>query len=393
MNYNTKAYFKGEPNYVGLPSEVITEGQHVRKNIQAIDNFCRVFAINPGEKVLVLADKLLDYRVIDSVIGLAESRGATVRTFIEKDTRNECIPESIKGLLHEADFVVSTWFCSILDPFCIDMRKKGQRWVKITHFRNYDLLNTPQARFPIDLVGAITKATADLYPKKGDFDLSFQDSRGSDLRINFTEDMRNKQLASNRWRGLVTAVEPGCYVHYLPSHGPNLWDHTSVDNDMNADVNIDGFLYPQWAVGFDKLFEENIGLEFKKGEIVRVTGNGEEAEILREILVGGKLIEGGGCGFNPKAYRHTIYPAGPNAVGTLHFGIDLVKPSDYIRKVMPDWEEPPIHMDLVTFDSTVYAGENMLIDEGFLVSLQSKEVVDLASNYGDPVSLLEVGIG
>ena len=56
--------------------------------------------------------------------------------------------------------------------------------------------------------------------------------------------------------------------------------------------------------------------------------------------------------FNPKAPRHTVYPAGPNSPGALHFGIDLEKPNDYIRKKMPEWEEPPVHMDLVTFDST-----------------------------------------
>jgi hypothetical protein len=44
---------------------------------------------------------------------------------------------------------------------------------------------------------------------------------------------------------------------------------------------------------------------------------------------------------------------GASTCGALHFGIDLVKRSDYIRRVMPDWEEPPMHMDLVTFDSTV----------------------------------------
>ena len=31
--------------------------------------------------------------------------------------------------------------------------------MKITYFRNLDLLQTPQARFPIDLVGALCRAT------------------------------------------------------------------------------------------------------------------------------------------------------------------------------------------------------------------------------------------
>ena len=104
------------------------------------------------------------------------------------------------------------------------------------------------------------------------------------------------------------------------------------------------------------------------------------------------MIEGGGCGFNPKAPRHTVYPTGSNAPGALHFGIDLVKPSDYIRRVMPDWEEPPIHMDLITLDSTVHAGSNMLIDRGFLCALRDPNVVELAERYGDPIELLEVPV-
>ena len=101
------------------------------------------------------------------------------------------------------------------------------------------------------------------------------------------------------------------------------------------------------------------------------------------------MIEGGGCGFNPKSPRHTVYPAGSNSPGALHFGIDLAKPSDYIRRVMPDWEEPPVHMDLITLDSSVKAGNNLLIDQGFLCALRDPAVVELAAKFGDPVDLLE----
>ncbi|MCZ7596799.1 MAG: hypothetical protein M5U09_02110 [Gammaproteobacteria bacterium] len=37
----------------------------------------------------------------------------------------------------------------MIDPFAIRMRREhGQRWVKITYFRDLDLLATEQARFP-----------------------------------------------------------------------------------------------------------------------------------------------------------------------------------------------------------------------------------------------------
>jgi hypothetical protein len=57
--------------------------------------------------------------------------------------------------------------------------------------------------------------------------------------------------------------------------------------------------------------------------------------------------------------------------------------------MMPYWEEPHVHMDLVTFDSTVTAGNQIMIDQGFLMSLRDPKVVKAAERYGDPVDLLE----
>jgi hypothetical protein len=380
------------PSYVGLPTPLAPHITGTREFFQALDNFTRTFAFRPGDRVLLLTDPLLDARVVEAISGHAKARGATVRMFMETSSRVERVPEEAKALLEQANFVVSTWFCSIIDPFFIALRRAGQRWVKITYFRNLDLLRTPQARFPIDLVGEITRATAKRYPEQGEFDLHFSDVRGSDFRIHFTPEMRRNMLSTNRWRGRMGADEDGCYVHYLASHGPNLWDHNAVKNDLSVATRMSGVLYPQWAVGFARPFQERIGVHFDGEHVCRVEGESDEARILRDMLVGGRMIEGGGCGFNPKAPRHTVYPAGSNAPGALHFGIDLAKPADYIRRTMPDWEEPPVHVDLVTLDATVQAGDNLLIERGFLCALRDPEVVAAAARYGDPVELLEAGV-
>ena len=375
--------------YRGMPIAPAASATETKNFFQALENFQRVFAIRPGDQVLILSDPLLDHRVIDAVIGLAKARGATVRIYTEPHSRVTAMPEHIKALVEASQFVVSTWFCSIIDPFFIAMRRKGQRWVKITYFRNLDLVQTPEARFPIDVIGAIIQATAKRYPQEGEFDLQFSDVRGSDFKIHFTQEMRANQLSTNRWRGLMTAETDGSYVHYLPTHGPNLWDHNAVKNNLSIPTTMSGVLYPQWAVGFPKPFEERIGVHFDGEYVSHVTGQSPEANILRDMLVGGRMIEGGGCGFNPKSPRHTVYPAGSNSPGALHFGIDLTKPNDYIRRVMPDWEEPPVHMDLITLDGTVKAGGNTLIDQGFLCALRDPEVIEMASRFGDPVDLLE----
>jgi len=376
-------------HFVGLPPALKSSITDTKHYFQALDNFFKVFAIRQGEQVLMLTDPLLDPRVVDAITGLVRARGASLSLYMAETTTLPCVPEEVQPLIKKADFVVSTWFCSIEDPFNVAMRKAGQRWVKITYFRDLDLLMTPQARFPIELVGEILRATEKLIPKDRDFELHFSDDRGTDLRIPYTKEMRIAMFSGNRWRGKMFADEPGCYVHYLPTHGPNFWDSTAMKSDPHARIDINGVLYPQWAIGFSRPFLEKIAVVFKNNLVVEVTGESEDAQILREMLLGGKIIEGGGCGFNPKAPRYSVYPAGSNSPGALHFGVDLAKPSDYIRRVMPNWEEPPVHQDLILFDATVKAGEITIVDKGFLMALRDSQVIEQASRYGDPVELLE----
>lgn len=394
MNFSnpaTPARVETTDAHIGLPQALNPAVTQTKNYFAALENFQRTFAFRQGDKVLMLTDPLLDQRVVDAVMGLARARGATVRQYMETTSQVTEVPEAAKALIADADFIVSTWFCSILDPFFIARRAAGQRWVKITYFRDLDLLHTPQARFPAELVGEIIRATATRFPADQDFQVRFEDERGTDFSIDYTPEMRALLLAHNRWRGKMFADEPGCYVHYLPTHGPNLWDRTAHRNDGNAPVVMSGTLYPQWAVGFAQPFAERIGCRFESDTIVEVTGEGAEAAVLRDMLVGGRLIELG-CGFNPKAPRHTIYPAGSNAPGALHFGIDLAQPSDYILRTMPQWEEPPIHMDLVTLDSTVTVNRVPLIDAGFLSALRDPAVRAAAEKFGNPIELLETAI-
>ena len=189
-------------------------------------------------------------------------------------------------------------------------------------------------------------------------------------------------------RGKLVANEPGAYVHYIPTHGPNLYERGPSVDSPNQVVPVNGTIYPQWAIGFERPFVERIGVRFADDAIVEVTGQSEEAAILREQLIGARLIELG-CGFNPKWPRHQVYPAGSNSPGALHFGVDLVKPSPWIQKVMPHWEEPPVHQDLITFDSTVTVTDTPLVTRGFLDTLRDPKVIEVARRYGDPIELLE----
>jgi hypothetical protein len=377
-----------------MPAAKPTPAVELTQYFQAVDNFTRTFAITAADTVLFLADPLLDPRVISAVHGIAKARGAKFHCYTAASTQHAECPPELRPLVEKATFVVSTWFCSALDPFFVNLRRnQGQRWVKITFFRDLDLLHTPQARFPIDVVGELIRATGRRFPRDRDaMDLVITDERGSNLTVGMTRRMIDGLLRTNRWKGEQAATSPGCYVHYLATHGPNFFERLPSCVDSPGEVVVmNGTLYPQWSVGIPRPFSEKVGVRWENDVVVEVTGSSPEAEIIRRQVIGGKIIELS-CGFNPKAPRHKVYPAGSNAPGALHFGIDLVEPDDYIRRTMPDWEEPPVHVDLITFDSTVTLGGNTLVEEGFLVALRDPEVVALAARYGDPLELLEAPV-
>ncbi len=310
------------PTRRGLPRPIEHPRSDLGAYMRGADNFCRVMAIRPGDHVVMLTDPLLDPRAIQAVQGLARGRGASFVSYMGDSTRHTTIPDEAKALLERASFVVSTWFASVLDPFCIGLRReKGQRWVKITFFRDLDLLHTPQAQFPIELLGEIIRATCRLFPETGDFSLGFSDPRGTDFRIDYTDRMLQHLRRHNRWRGKNFADEDGCYVHYLPTHGPNLFEPAMVGLAPEEKFAADGIVWPQWAIGFELPFRSPVGVEFRDGRVRAVHGDGVEAEVLRDYLIGGTLEEVG-CGHHPKAPRFDIYPAGSNSPGALHFGIN-----------------------------------------------------------------------
>ena len=241
--------------FIGLPQpdkfETVLTGQY----FEAMDNFVRTFAFRPDDTFVFLADRKLDPRVIHAICGLARSRGIKPTVIVADNSQATEVPEELRPLVETATFVVSSWFCSIIDPFCIRMRnEKGQRWVKITYFRDLDLLKTPQARFPIDIVGEIIRQTADMFPKGQDFDLKFGDNRGTDLTIKYTAEMRETfsvpTAGADKWRPTSPAA-----ILLKSRAGPNVYDRTSVNNEDSVEVDTNGVVVPYWAVGFETLRE------------------------------------------------------------------------------------------------------------------------------------------
>ena len=131
MNHNALSVQVQEPiQYVGLPPKLRSSLTETKDYFQAMDNFFRVFAIRPGERVLMLTDPLLDPRVVDAVTGLARARGASLSQYMAPSTTLPQVPEEVQPLVQKADLVVSTWFCSIEAPStsrCASLASGGSR--------------------------------------------------------------------------------------------------------------------------------------------------------------------------------------------------------------------------------------------------------------------------
>lgn len=352
----------------------------------ALDNFVRVFAIRPDDQVALLVDRRLDPAVTKFIWDFARGRGAAVEAYTIEAAGAPTVPETAKPLIERATFLVSTWFPSILDPYLAALRaEKGQRWVKITYFRNLSLLHSAAAQVPLDLISALLRQTAGAYAAGQPAEIHVIDRRGTDLRIEMDARMVTRLLAQSRWRGELTAERAGAYVHYLPTHGPNFYDCTMTDGD---EPKVNGIVYPQAGIGFDESFPDDVSVEMRDNRVVAVGGKGDASALLRDMLDGSQLIEIG-CGFNPKFPRRQIYPAGSNAPGAIHFGLDLPRESGFLKRTVPDWPEPPVHQDLVGFDCTVSVNGRRVVDGGRLCALGSDEVRTLAARYGTADDVLE----
>jgi hypothetical protein len=71
---------------------------------------------------------------------------------------------------------------------------------------------------------------------------------------------------------------------------------------MSVATRMSGVLYPQWAVGFAEPFKERIGVFFEGEYISHVSGETEDAQLLRDVLIGGRLIEGGVAASIPRPH-------------------------------------------------------------------------------------------
>ena len=218
--------------------------------------------------------------------------------------------------------------------------------------------------------------------------MRFTDERGTDIVVNFTEEMRAIMKKDNRWRGHNVADEDGCYVHYLPTHGPNLYELKMVGGDHAAHMPVNGIRLSAMGGRLRQAVRGKDRGRVRERPRARGSWPSRKPRSLR-FIVGGRRCDELGCGLNPKAPRFDIYPAGPNSPGALHFGTNGLKASEYLRRVRCRTGKSRTSTGHGRLRHDGQGRQPHLIDKGFLMALRDPQVVAAAERYGDPVDLLE----
>ena len=76
----------------GLPSTKTHPGIDLEHYFQAVSNFVRTFDFHAGDELVILADKLLDPRIISAITGLAAAHGIKPVTVMLPTTNVMAIP-------------------------------------------------------------------------------------------------------------------------------------------------------------------------------------------------------------------------------------------------------------------------------------------------------------
>ena len=260
--------------------------------------------------------------------------------------------------------------------------ENGQRWVKITYFRDLDLLNTPQAPLPVDLVGEIIRATARMYPRtrlRHDVQLPARVRPRHQVDAGHGQGPARQQSLARPGQGdrgrLLRALHADARAQHLR---PQLL--RARPGQAEAPARRHGrHVFPQWAIGFDKPFQTRSGSSSRTASSTKVHGKSLEADIMRDMLVRREAeLHELGCGFNPKYPRYKAYPAGSNSPGACTSAPTRKAQRVHAsaRAALGGAAHPPGQRDVRLHREG--RQDRTLIDNGFLMALRDPKVVEEA---------------
>jgi len=347
-------------------------------------------SVRKGETVMILTDTLIPEIVPEAVLAAVVEAGARPVIFTTEPPglrwrEGYEPPPPLRGAVYGSDVVIqlksveAQTYPRLQETSCIE---HGVRWVKVPAATMPEVLASPYARFPYELMVLMTQkifsqwtrgARAPGEPRKT---IKVTAENGTDLTATYdpryvvNTGFLPAPLRAGQWNQLCGATI-GIELFY----------------DANGVVVLDGLHGEEEyktlpPVGSDVVYplSQPIRWVFEK-KYVTIEG-GPEAEIMRRIVDrAGTQAARALCeialGVNPKAPLGTI-PT--RHAGVTHYAIGSTRG----RTPTPELEDAPVHTHGHIHKATIEVDGEPTIDQGHLLVLDDLDVRAAAARHGDP---------
>jgi leucyl aminopeptidase (aminopeptidase T) len=322
------------------------------------------FPIEPNENVVVTADTMSDWRVVEETVKAIHAAGAiptlVVHPITEEATSDP--PAPVAAALQVAD----AWIEMNGGPYLLysDSWKKameaGVRY--FAHFGDVDSSVRMIGQVDYALLDSLASKLVELSIKATEMRIT--SASGTDLRVK-VDPSRSGGHVMKAGEGMLEDLT-GEGTTQIP---PGQCDFGDLPGSHEGTLVFDGALYPPAEIG---ILREPVRLEISKGRITKITG-GHEARVFEKWLATwdhSGMYEIAHCsyGLNPGVKRVKGEIAHDERVfGCMEFGIGAA------------WANAPSHTDGVVLAPSIWADDVQLEEEGRYVH---PELVKLCRQLG-----------
>jgi hypothetical protein len=349
----------------------------------ALADRARVFVeqwakLEPGERVLVLADDGTDREVARAVLECARATGADV-TFVEMPRPQSAWAEPsdvVLAAMKQAQKCLSLALVYHDRRTTIARREHGMAMFFLLPPVPATLLGEA-ALFPIELCAEIGRQCA--LRLRAARKLRVTSRRGTDFTA--TLDPRNCTADPGGW---LDAWDPGRVIGRTPGEGSNTFP-PGVVLAYPDPGSVTGVAVFEHFVGVGPI-ESHLAVRYEHGRCVEAQGEG--AERIAELVAGHEYatdVAEIAWGTNPRQTLTLDTERNPidaeRHAGTVHVGIG---PSP----IFGSRTTSKLHLDGLIVKPTIHLDGEPITEDGHLLVLDLPEVRELAARFGDPDELL-----
>jgi leucyl aminopeptidase (aminopeptidase T) len=321
------------------------------------------FPIKPGENVVVTADTMSDWRVVEETVKAIYAVGAIPTLVVHPTTKVATAepPEPVTAALQAADAWIEFNDSYLL--YSNAWKKAMQAGVRcFTLGGDVDSLVRMVGRVKYSVLDSLANKLIELSNRAAEIHII--SPSGTDLRARVDPRGSEGHVLKGGAEGGISFAGTGSTQ--VP---PGQAGFGHVPDSVEGTLVFDGAIYPPAELG---VLREPVILEIRGGKITKISG-GREARTFEKWLASWKhpgMFEVAHCtyGFNPGVKRCKGEIGHDERVfGCMEFGIGAA------------WADAPGHTDGIVLDPSVWADDVQLEEEGRYVQ---PDLVELARQLG-----------